>query len=124
LLAPLDDFEMQLGYLKTRGHEVIVLQILDPVEVTFDFEQPAVFHDVESGRDLHIDPAAVRADYLARLGAHLATIEAACAKLGVDYRRWTTDLPLEEVLFDFLRVREERSSRSRRRQPLRPRRPA
>jgi uncharacterized protein (DUF58 family) len=121
LLAPLDDLEAQLGYLRTRGHDVIVLQILDPVEVTFDFEQPALFQDVESGRDLHIDPAVVRADYLARIGAHFTTIETACAKLGIDYRRWTIDMPLEEVLFDFLRVRGERGRGARRNRPTRTR---
>jgi len=38
--------------LTRRGHEVIVLRILDPAEVEFRFETPGMFLDLESGREL------------------------------------------------------------------------
>src|SRR5690606_6361387 len=59
LLAPVEPLEAQLGALISRGHEVVLFQLLDPAEATFDFQEPALFEDVESGRQLYVDPAAV-----------------------------------------------------------------
>ena len=66
LLAPADALRSRLGYLRSRGHEVIVLRILDPAELAFTFATPAMFQDLESGRELYIDPDAARAGYLSR----------------------------------------------------------
>ena len=56
LLAPIEAVETRLAYLRSRGHEVVVLRVLDPAEVDFPFQDAALFHDVESGRDLYVDP--------------------------------------------------------------------
>ncbi len=76
LLAPLETIARQLGYLRSRGHEVVVMRTLDPAEIDFSFPQPAMFQDVESGRELYVDPAAMRRDYLARFEAHDEAIAA------------------------------------------------
>ncbi len=60
LLAPADSLQTRLGYLRSRGHDVVVLRVLDPAEVQFSFTAPAMFHDVESGREIYIDPGAAR----------------------------------------------------------------
>jgi uncharacterized protein (DUF58 family) len=115
LLAPIDALQTQMGYLRSRGHDVIVLRVLDPAEVQFPFTTPAMFHDVESGREIFIDPGAARQDYLRRFSAHAASIERACVDLGVEYEAITTDRPLELVLFDLLRARMRRGRRPGRR---------
>lgn len=115
LLAPTDALRTRLGYLRTRGHDVIVLRILDPAEVQFTFETPAMFRDVESGRELYVDPETARAEYLRRFGAHAAEIERACVDLGIEYEAITTDRPLELVLFDLLRARLRRGRQPGRR---------
>ena len=56
LLAPTESLQTRLGYLRSRGHDVVVLRVLDPAEVDFPFTTPAMFHDVESGREIYIDP--------------------------------------------------------------------
>ena len=115
LLAPTEALRTRLGYLRSRGHDVVVLRILDPAEVNFEFATPAMFHDVESGRELYIDPAAARAEYLRRFQAHAAQIERSCVDLGVEYEMITTDRPLELVLFDLLKLRMRRGRRPGRR---------
>jgi uncharacterized protein (DUF58 family) len=115
LLAPTDALRTRLGYLRSRGHDVVVLRVLDPAEVNFEFAVPAMFHDVESGRELYIDPAAARAEYLRRFQAHAAQIERSCVDLGVEYEMITTDRPLELVLFDLLKLRMRRGRRPGRR---------
>jgi uncharacterized protein (DUF58 family) len=105
LLAPTDTLRTRLGYLRSRGHDVVVLRILDPAEVRFSFDTPAMFHDVESGRELYVDPAAARDEYLRRFAAHAAQVERSCVDLGIEYEAITTDRPLELVLFDLLSAR-------------------
>ncbi len=108
LLAPIDTLETSLSYLRSRGHEVVLLRILDPAEVSFGFDTPAMFHDLESGRDVYVDPDVAREDYLRRFGEHSRAIEATCGRLGIDCYQITTDRPLELALFDFLSARMRR----------------
>lgn len=108
LLAPIATLESNLATLTASGHEVVVFQVLDPAELSFDFAKAALFRDLESGRELYIDPDAVRADYRRHFDAHCQAVEATCAKLGIVLRRLTTDQPLELALFDFLRERMNR----------------
>src|SRR5438105_3096340 len=76
-LAPIEHLEPDLIALAACGHDVLVFQVLDPAELTFGFEQPAMFRDLESGRVLYLDPSAARKDYLRKLEAHRPTLRAA-----------------------------------------------
>jgi uncharacterized protein (DUF58 family) len=105
LLAPLEAVETRLGYLRSRGHEVVVMRVLDPAEIEFPFREAALFHDVESGRDLYIDPQVARERYRQRFTEHAQAIGRACKKLGIHLVELTTDRPLELALFDFLSTR-------------------
>jgi uncharacterized protein (DUF58 family) len=111
LLADASALKTRLGYLRSRGHDVIVLRVLDPAEVAFGFATAAMFLDVESGRELYVDPDQARAEYLRRFRAHAAEAERACVDLGIEFVTVTTDQPLELVLFDLLRARMRRSRR-------------
>lgn len=108
LLAPVETLERNLGLLTAGGHEVLIFQIFDPAELSFGFDQPARFLDVESGRDLFLEPALARTDYRRRLDAHIAAIHATCQRLGISHHQLTTDRALELALFDFLKARSER----------------
>ncbi len=105
LLAPIDTLKTQLGYLRSQGHEVVLLRVIDPAETEFAFDKPAIFVDLESGRDLFVDPAAARAQYQRRFAAHAEELERTCRDLGIDLYPLTTNRPLELTLFDFLQAR-------------------
>lgn len=122
LLAPVDVLAKQLGYLRSRGHDVAVMRTLDPAEIEFQFDEAAMFIDVESGRDLYVDPAAARRDYLARFAEHDAAVQQTCRDLGIDYTLLRTDKPLELALFDFVRLRMRGTSRASRTRATRARR--
>ena len=115
LLAPTETLAASLSLLTAARHEVIVLQVLDPAELTFDFAEPARFLDVETGRDLFIDPALARKNYRAQFDAHLAAIRATCQQLGITHLQLSTAQPLELALFDFLKARSARGKLVRRR---------
>ena len=113
-MAPLETLKENIGSLVASGHEVLLFHILDPAELRFDFSKATLFLDVESERDLYIDPAAARKDYLRKL-------QRTGRRPGRSANIWaplTTCCPprhrLEIALFDFLRSRMQRAKRVRR----------
>lgn len=66
LLDPNPELRHQLEHLRFLGHEVLVLQILDPDEIDFPFTGGAIFEDLESGARRRVQPARVRERYLER----------------------------------------------------------
>jgi uncharacterized protein (DUF58 family) len=117
LLAPIDELERHLARLGAAGHELVVFQVLDPNEIAFDFPAAALFQDVESRREIYLDPQVVRSEYQRKLQAHGLGVAGICHKLGFGFHRLMTDQPLELALHDFLRIRNRRGKRIRRRTP-------
>ncbi len=118
LLAPTETLETRLGYLRSRGHEVVVIRVLDPAEVDFPFEQAAMFYDVESGRELFVDPDLVRTQYRRRFAEHRTALAETCSRLGIDLYELATNQPLEMALFDLVSARMRRGRKIARRQSI------
>ena len=114
LLADITTLQDNLGYLRSRGHDVLVLRVLDPSEVDFPFSEPRMIRDLETGKDVYVDPQQARAAYQERFEAHEAEIRQICDKLGVDFSRMQTDQPLDSALFDLIRGQMRRGGRIRR----------
>ncbi len=106
-LSPLETLQSALSLLTAARHEVLVFHLLDPAERDFSFDQPSRFRDLESGREMYLDPSVARPEYARRFAEHQAGIRALCERLGVTYRQWITSDHLELALFDFLRGRAE-----------------
>lgn len=106
LLTPWTVLEKQLGNLRSMGHEVLIFRVLDPAETTFRFREAAIFQDAESGREIYVDPDAVRRQYQEQFEAHASAIRQSCHELGIDLRLMPTDQPLDRTLFDFLSARQ------------------
>ncbi|MGQ0634534.1 MAG: DUF58 domain-containing protein [Planctomycetaceae bacterium] len=108
LLTPVEAIETRLGYLRSRGHEIVVLRVLDPAETGFAFDEAAMFRDLETGRELFVDPHVERLRYRERFARHKQELARACHRLSVDFAELSTDQPLERALFDFLNARLRR----------------
>ncbi|MDO8541597.1 MAG: DUF58 domain-containing protein [Opitutaceae bacterium] len=113
-LAPIDRLERNLVAVTAGGHEVVIFQVLDPAELEFALDKPALFEDAESQRTIYIDPAAARAAYLKKFKAHCEALAAMCRKLGVTYHQISSGQPLEFALFAFLQQRMKRGRQVRR----------
>jgi uncharacterized protein (DUF58 family) len=98
--------------LRARGHDVIVFHVLDPAELSFPFQDPAGFEDLETGDQIPVIPARLRDDYRRLLGAHLEELERRFKGAGIDYTVLDTSRPLDQALFTYLSARE-RMSRAR-----------
>lgn len=114
LLAPVDGLERNLGYLAAAGHELVVFQILDPQELNFEFDAPALFQDMESGQEIYVDPSSARKQYQERLQSHLTQVQTTCEKLGAIYELCPTDRPLEVALSEFMLRRQKMKAGSAR----------
>lgn len=108
LLAPIERLELSLAGLAACGHEAMVFQVLDPAEIDFNFSQSGWYRDLETERDIYLDPDAARKQYRERLAAHRAGVETACRNLGVDCHSFVTNRPLKDALPAFLRSRMQR----------------
>jgi uncharacterized protein (DUF58 family) len=108
LLAPVDRLRESLSILRSRGHEVVVMRILDPAERDFSFPDPAMFQDLETGRQLYVDPQAIKETYLKRFREHASQVSDICGTLGIEIFDFTSDRPLELALFDFMQARMRR----------------
>ena len=113
-LAPLDSLSTHLTYLGARGHDIIAFQVLDPAELSFELGEPTLLRDMESGREVFVDPDQSRAAYQEKLGDHLRTLESIALERGVALHRVTTDTPLELPLREFLDGRQRAAGAARR----------
>jgi uncharacterized protein (DUF58 family) len=91
------------------------MQTLDPNELAFNFQRPMLFQDLESQREVYVDPEALHSEYQGRFSDHCRQAEAICRKLGATFHRLVTDQPLEAALVEFLRGRSRRNKLIRRR---------
>jgi uncharacterized protein (DUF58 family) len=94
-----------LDHLGFHGHDLLVFQVLDPIEHHMPLEGQIRFHDLESGAELitHVDE--VRSAYTAAVAAWFAELEEGTRSRGIDRVALTTDVPLDQALFDYLTKR-------------------
>lgn len=98
-----------LHQLRLRGHDVLVLQVLAPEEISFDFRMPALFEDLESrGVRLDIHPGAVRRHYVQRFEAFMKELHASMVEIDCDFVTLSTDRDLGDSLAYYLRRRAAR----------------
>ncbi len=100
-----------LGQLRQRGHDVLVLHVLDDDELDFTFTGPTRFEELEGAAVLNCNPRALREGYMEALGGYLTEIRRGCSRGAVDYRQVRTSEPLDAALAAFL------ASRANRRRP-------
>ena len=91
-----------LRLLRQRGHDVLVLHILDDDELDFPFEGPTKFEGLELPTEMKCNPRALREGYLAALQRFLDELRRGCARDAVDYALIRTSDPLDAALASFL----------------------
>ena len=101
-----DSIKEAVRGLKARGHDVVVMHVLDPAEVSFGFEQPSVFQDLETGDQMPVVPVALAAQYRALIREHTAAIASRLSADGIDYAVFDTSQPLDHALFSYLSSRD------------------
>jgi uncharacterized protein (DUF58 family) len=98
-----------LRHLRHTGSDVLVFHLLDRDELTFPFERPVRFRDLEDEREVLASPRDVRAGYLASLDELLEEYRRSLGAAGIDYQRVDTSQPLDQSLLAYLAARSRRT---------------
>lgn len=91
-----------LRFLRHRGHQVLVLHIMDPAEATLAGPAEARFEDPESRDAVVLRPKDWADAYEATVNSVVADWRAACRRQGIAYHRVLTSTPFGDVLREAL----------------------
>ena len=102
LIGDIDGLLEGLDHLRFGGHEVLVVQVLDPYERDLDVDGPCRFVDRESGAEVRTTPAAIREDYQRAVTRWLDRLGSAFLDRGIDWLSVTTADPFDVALTGFI----------------------
>ena len=88
--------------LSNHRHDVVVFHVQDATELDFSFEGPGLFKDLETGEELEIDPASVRATYLEQMRELCDYYRKGLTDVGIDYHPINTRQPYDQALSAYL----------------------
>lgn len=94
-----------LRHFRYRRHDVCVLQIIDPAEQDFPFDQPTFFKGLEEPVEAMSEPRAIRDAYCREFEGFLKTMRQQCGDLGMEYTLLRTDMRLDVALSALLQRR-------------------
>jgi uncharacterized protein (DUF58 family) len=89
---------------RARGHEVALVQVLDPSEVEPPELDGLDLEDAETGEIVTMPERGAREGYREAFASHRTEVDAGAAKLGAPVLRATTDQPFDAVVTEALRA--------------------
>ena len=96
-------------HFRHKGNEVIVMQVLDPMERTFAFGADATFKDMESSEELVTQPWHIQAAYQESMREFIDTYKRECRDNAIDYVLLDTNTPFDRALMEYLTKRRRLS---------------
>jgi uncharacterized protein (DUF58 family) len=96
-----------LKHFRYKNNEVIVFQILDPIEKSFSFGKDAIFKDLETGEELTTQPYQIQKAYREAMGEFVNKIKSECLNSNIDYNLIETSDPYDKALLRYLQKREK-----------------
>jgi len=100
--------ERGLRQLSFRRHDVLLLQVIDPAELEFPFDEPTRFEGLENWGEVRSNPKAIRKAYQQEFEQHLARLRGLARDLRFDYLCLRTDQPPTPALAGLLGQRRGR----------------
>ena len=101
----LDSIRKGLRHLRYKKHELMVFQILDPLEIEFPFEDVTLFKGLEEMGELLTEPRALRDGYLEQLKLFTEELKKMCRGMHIDFTRMNSGDQLDVALSGFLATR-------------------
>ncbi|MFU8767159.1 MAG: DUF58 domain-containing protein [Candidatus Methanoperedens sp.] len=87
-------------------NELVLIQVLDPVEKNLDLGGEAKLIDLETGAKLDIySSPRLRLEYQKLLDDHIGKIREVCLQVGADFHSVTTDKPVFDAIFEVINKR-------------------
>lgn len=101
-------FRKHLEHLHFMKCEVLFIQILDPVECEFNYDEPVLLRDLESGEELVLSPDLIREHYKEKINKHISGLADLVRRNGGDHLLLRTDSSPLKALGSYLAVRSRR----------------
>ncbi len=105
LLDDPDTVKTAFKHFRHKGNEVIVMQVLDPAERSFDFGQDAMFRDLETRDEIMTQPWHIQQAYQRSVGEFIESYKKECREHAIDYLLVDTSMPFDRILFEYLNKR-------------------
>lgn len=103
-----DDFDTVIKSLKSfsyKKNEVIVFQILDPVERSFSFGKDAIFKDMETLEEMTTQPYQIQKAYKEAMEEFTGKIKRECLNANFDYNLIDTSTNFDTALYTYIQKR-------------------
>jgi uncharacterized protein (DUF58 family) len=95
-----------LKHFRHKKNEVIVMQVLDPLERSFAFGGDAVFKDMETSEEIITQPWHLQKAYQEEMKKFLDYYKKECRENNIDYVLLDTTTPFDTALFQYLSKRQ------------------
>ena len=94
-----------LKHFRYQKNEVIVFQLLDPVERSFSFGADAVFKDLETEEEMTTRPYKIQKAYQQAMQDFVDKIKKECLNSNIEYNLIDTSMPFDKALFSYIQKR-------------------
>ncbi len=94
-----------LKRFRSSKNEVIVFQVLDPLERYFSFGSDAVFKDMETEEEMTTRPYQIQKAYKEAMEEFLSKIKTECLNSNIEYNLIDTSIPFDKALFSYIQKR-------------------
>lgn len=97
-----------LQHLRHNKHEVVLFHVIDKKqEIDFDFDnRPYKFIDLESGRQVKVNPLEVKEEYNRHVSAFTNELKIKCGQYRIDFVEADINTGFEQILLPYLLKRE------------------
>ncbi len=105
LFDDIDSVISALKHFSYQKNEIIVFQILDPIERNFAFGRDAIFKDMESGEELTTQPYQIQKAYKLAMEEFVGKIKSECLNSKIDFNVIDTSTPFDKALMSYIQKR-------------------
>lgn len=91
-----------LQHLRYRKHDIALFHLLDPQELSFKFDRPHRFVDLEDATSIVAEPNLIAEEYQEALAEFLTAVEKRAYDVNADYMLLQTNSDYEKVVSDFI----------------------
>ena len=104
----LEIFRKHLDHLRFMKCEPLFIQVMDPVECDFNYDDPVLLQDIESGEKLVLSPDLIREHYKEKIETHINGLADLAQRNGGDHLLLRTDSSPIKALASYLALRSRR----------------
>ncbi len=103
----LDSILNALKHIHYKKNEVIVFQVLDPIEKNFGFDHDSIFVDIETGEQITTQPHQIQRAYQQAMNEYLSKLKSECLNYGIEYNLIDTSQPFDKALISYFAKRSK-----------------